>query len=209
LDKPYDLILKSISKDNNVGKAISDNYGLRIMRQDLWQCVISFICSSVSNVPRIRSNIIHLSELFGKKLSNDGYAFHLFPSFDTLCKVDEKDIAKAGMGFRAKYVKEAALWFSEGRHLGLKNLNHSMAREHLMEIKGIGRKIAECICLFSLGFDDAFPVDVWIKREMERMYFKGKSTKIDEIESFGKEYFGRYCGWAQEFLFHNARTRKN
>ncbi len=207
LDAPYKDILDSISKDNHIRRAVYDYYGLRVMRQDLWQCTVSFICSAVSNVPRIRENIISLSRLFGGYKAVGNRVFHTFPSFNRLKKLKEETIAKAGMGFRAKYVKSAAEWFSEGNWENLKGANHDKEREDLMEIKGVGRKIAECICLFSLGFDDAFPVDVWIKREMERLYFKGESIALWDIEDFGREYFGKYCGWAQQYLFHNARTK--
>lgn len=189
-------IASSFNKDVLLERAIKQFYGLRIIKQDFSECLLSFICSSASNIPKIKKNIENLSKSFGKKIVFDGMVFYTFPKPEAIAKADLGKIKRCGVGFRAKYLKEAAKTVEKAS-------KSSNIKESLLSMHGVGEKIANCVLLFSLGELNAFPVDVWIKRVMEEGYgCKGDPTK------FGQEKFGEYAGYAGQYLYHYSRTAK-
>ncbi|KKO20160.1 MAG: 8-oxoguanine DNA glycosylase [Candidatus Brocadia sp.] len=203
LDEPYSAILQEINRDRHIGKAIRRHYGLRIIRQDPWECLISFLCSSAANIPKIKLNLEILSQSFGEKVTVKGREIHTFPKPGDLN--DYEQIVRAKTGFRAKYLKAANDLVSDAFLLSLKNLPYGEAKKALKDIPGIGDKIADCILLFSLGFTEAFPIDTWMKKILQKLYFKNQQVSNQELQNFGAEYFGKYAGYAQQFLYMLAR----
>ncbi|MEB2309039.1 MAG: DNA glycosylase [Candidatus Brocadiaceae bacterium] len=203
LDEPYPTILNEINRDRHIGRAIRRYYGLRIVRQDPWECLISFLCSSAANIPKIKLSLEILSRSFGKKTDVKGMEMHTFPNPGDLNDYDQIVLAKTG--FRAKYLKTANDLVSEDFLLSLRKLSYPEAKKALKDIPGIGDKIADCILLFSLGFTEAFPIDTWMKKILQKLYFNNQQVSNQKLQEFGVKYFGRYAGYAQQFLYMLAR----
>ena len=205
LNENLPKILKEINKDKYIGKAIIKYKGLRLIKQEPWECLISFICSSASNIPRIKSKLNALSRSFGKKLLLNSHQSYTFPLPGKIN--DYKKIIDAKTGFRARYILEANNNI-DIRHLNsLRNKPYKHAKDELKKVKGVGDKVADCILLFSLGFNQAFPVDTWIKKVIQSLYFNNNVVSNDRIREFGMDYFGRYAGYAQQYLYLLARSK--
>ncbi len=205
LNENLPQILKEINKDKYIGKAIVRYRGLRLIKQEPWECLISFICSSASNIPRIKSKLNALSRGFGKKLllnSHQSYAFPLPGKIN-----DYKKIIDAKTGFRARYIFEANNNIDITHLNSLRNKSYKYAKDELKRVKGVGDKVADCILLFSLGFNQAFPVDTWIKKVIQSLYFNNNVVSNDRIREFGMDYFERYAGYAQQYLYLLARSK--
>jgi len=203
LDEPYPAILKQIENDPHIRKAIKRYHGMRIVRQDPWECLISFLCSSAANIPKIKLNLEMLSKSFGKRVELNGFEWYSFPNPGELNHYEK--IVQAKTGFRAKYLKAANDLVTEAFLASLKKLPYQEAKRALKQIPGVGDKIADCILLFSLGFTGAFPIDTWIKKILQKRYFKNQIVSNRELQDFGPKYFGRYAGYAQQFLYMLAR----
>ncbi len=223
LSHSYGKIIKSISRDEKISAAISKHYGLRILEQQPWECTASFICSAFSNIPRIRQCIERVSAAFGSRIEFDGFKTFSFPQPQQIS--DFAKLKKCGLGYRAKYLFETARIFSNNSEdyslQQLRKLSYAAAKERLMELPGVGSKVADCVLLFAYGFHEAFPVDVWVHRamadsygaELRKLAIAGKKTgkrKISEsiVAEFARTYLGKYCGYAQQFLYHSCRTGK-
>ena len=207
-DTDYSDIKKSIiSADERLEEAVEKNKGIRILNQDFFETLISFIISQNKQIPHIKQIVHKISECYGDKLTLcDGRVVSLFPSVKRLHEVSEDELRRCKVGFRAPYIKCAVemVYSKEITEEKLKSLTADGARKELMKIKGVGEKVANCVMLFSLGFRESFPVDVWMKRIMEYMYFN-KDMKNQEIENFAMERFGQYAGYAQQYLFAYGR----
>jgi N-glycosylase/DNA lyase len=216
-------ILSQISKDDYIGAAIKTFKGLRILRQDSWECLLSYICATYKNISAIKKMLFNLSKEFGHKVFYDGYDFYTFPTPEKLAKATNRELAECGLGYRAKYVSETAKMISENgfEFEYLRKMPYEKAKEELLNFSGVGLKVADCILLFSSGRLEAFPIDVWIKRTVLKYYAnhfpnkfidrisKNKSITNSEYERmslFGRRYFGEYAGYAQEYLYHYERT---
>jgi len=206
LDENYHSILKQIRKDKFMKKAIDSCCGLRLIRQEPWECTISFIASSYSNIPKIRKSISSLCMRFGEKISLGKYSDYSFPNPGNLNNI--KKLESCSLGYRADYIRRAAGKIASKKDFlkRIKNLSYEDAKKELIKLPGVGDKVADCILLFSLGHHEAFPVDVWIKRIMEQNYFGGKAMPNKKIVAFARDYFGEYAGYAQQFLYHYARN---
>lgn len=203
LDEPYATILAQINKDSHICKAIKKYHGMRIVRQDPWECLISFLCSSAANIPKIKLNLENLAQFFGKRVALDGFERHAFPIPGSLN--DFEKIERAKTGFRARYIRAANDLASGVFLTSLKELPYIEAKKALKQIPGVGDKIADCVLLFSLGFSEAFPIDTWMKKILQKLYFKNKVVPNKRLQLFGPAYFGRYAGYAQQFLYMLAR----
>jgi len=211
----FQKIKKRLSKDVVLKKAIERFPGMRILRQDPFQCYISFIVSSNSNIPNIQTRLKKLSISFGKKKKKYGKEFFLFPEPEKLANASVNDIAKCGLGYRAKYVKKAATAVNDGtiNFSSLKKQSYLDARDDLCQVFGIGKKVADCILLFSLDKLEAVPLDRWVLRILQKYYskeFQIKTKSItektyDELHDKIVDHFGEYAGYAQQFLFKNER----
>jgi N-glycosylase/DNA lyase len=209
-------ILNEISKDSLVRSAVKHFSGLRLLRQDPFQCYTPFICSSNSSIQNIKQMLKRLCQKFGKKSDFDGHEFFTFPDVDKLAKADLKDLLSCGLGFRAKYVKKAAITVNSSaiEFDFLKKTDYNSAKQELKEIYGIGNKVADCILLFSLEKLEAFPIDRWTQRILQKYYSKKFSGLIEKslteknyecIHEKIIEYFGSYAGYSQQFLFKMER----
>ncbi len=206
LDRDYMEIKEILSKDDVLRKAVAFAPGIRILKQDPWECLISFIISQNNRIPMIKQVIKNISEKYGDKTED----YFLFPSLEQLKKASTEDLMSCKTGFRAKYIMDAVKNVSEKTvdFKELENLPTCEVRQKLMKIKGVGEKVSDCVMLFSMDRKEVFPTDVWVKRVMEYFYFDEKDTKIKEIHSFAEEKFGKYAGFAQQYLFHYARQMK-
>jgi len=214
-DDDFQKIKKQLSKDSVTKKAIDNFPGMRILRQNPFQCYISFIISSNSNIPNIQTRLQKLSQKFGEKKMIDGKEFFLFPKPEKLASASIASIGKCGLGYRTKYVKKAAVAVNEGMidFPSLKKLDYLEARNELCQVFGIGKKVADCILLFSLDKLEAVPLDRWVLRILQKYYskeFQIRTKSItektyDELHDKIIEHFGKYAGYAQQFLFKNER----
>jgi len=217
-------IFSQITKDKHIEAAVKKFEGLRILRQDPWECLISYICATYKNIPAIKQMLFNLSKKFGDKTVFNGYDFYTFPTPAKLAKASIKELAECGLGYRATYVSETAktIYENDFKLENLRKANYEKARQKLLNFLGVGLKVADCVSLFSLEKLEAFPVDVWIKRiilkhyanhfptEFIRKISSKKSLTNSEYERlnlFGRRYFGEYAGYAQEYLYHFERTR--
>jgi N-glycosylase/DNA lyase len=226
LDDDLPSILSQIGKDEHIRKAINLFCGLRIVRQEPWECLISYICATYKSIPAIKKMVNSISRCFGKKLTLDGYDFYTFPKPSDLAKACPKDLRSCGLGFRAERALETAR-LVDSREFPLetlRNMDYMEAKRELLSLPGVGSKVADCVLLFSLEKLEAFPIDVWMKRAATTLYashfdssfIKRAASKssltpkeYETIGSFGREYFGRYAGYAQEYLFHFLRTQQH
>jgi N-glycosylase/DNA lyase len=217
-------IFSQIAKDRHIKKAIEAFRGLRILRQDPWECLISYICATYKNVPAIKQMLFKLSKKFGTEIVFEGHRFYTFPEPSALAKASIADLTGCGLGYRAKHVSETAKNVHRGDFdpKNLKNKSYNAARKELINLPGVGFKVADCVLLFSLGKLEAFPIDVWVKRIILKYYanylgkefvkkasLKNSTTKseYEKLNHFGRNYFGEYAGYAQEYLYHFERTK--
>ena len=210
MDNDYGLIKKSVIKaDGALKTAVDEKSGIHILNQDFFETLISFIVSQNKSIPQIKQCVKNISHRFGDEvIGYNGEAFYVFPDVQRLHDATEEELRECKVGFRAPYIKNAteAVYSGAVTKEKLDELDIAQARELLMTIKGVGEKVANCVLLFGLGRREAFPVDVWMKRIMEQMYFDGKDTKKQDIEAFAVNKFGDLGGYAQQYLFDYART---
>ncbi len=210
MENDYGNIKNQIAEaDSLLLPAINDKQGIRLLNQDFFETLISFIISQNKQIPQIKQCVKNISHKFGKEIIGyNGGTFYSFPDVETLNSVSEEELRECKVGFRAPYIKSACKAVYDGivTKEKLDRLSIEDARELLMTIKGVGEKVANCVLLFGLGRREAFPVDVWMKRIMEQMYFGGKDTKKCDIETFANHKFGVFSGYAQQYLFDYART---
>ncbi len=205
LNAPYIEIINSISKDSFIRSAIKKSFGIRMIMQDPWECMISYICSSNSSVRGVKRQVDNLSRKFGRKIVFNGKVFYSFPK--KLGSIDE--LKACGLGFRARHLFEAVSEIDRKGLVELKKKRYSEARTQLIKLKGVGPKVADCILLYSLDFTNAFPIDRWIRRVMEEKYFAGKKAGDLKIEEFAHYYFEKNAGYAQLFIYYYGRVLKN
>lgn len=203
-------LLVGINNDAYMDRAIKKLWGMRILNQELWETIASFILSQNNNVPRIRGIIRRLSERFSERLTLAGYVDYSFPSPDVLATATEDTLLACGTGYRANYLRDTAQAIVSGELslTSLQQMPYTEAKQELMRRNGIGEKVADCICLFSLGHLAALPIDVWIKRIFETLYLRRRATHR-EIREFAHTYFGDSVGYAQQYLFHYVHECPN
>ena len=203
LERNVPKLLAKVDNDAYIHRAIQTLWGMHILNQELWETIASFILSQNNNVSRIRGIIRRLSERYGEKLRIAAYDDYSFPSPHALATATEEDLLACGTGYRASYLQGTARAVIRGELTltSLKRLPYPEAKQELIRRKGIGEKVADCICLFSLGHLAALPIDVWIKRIFETLYLRRRATHR-EIREFAYNYFGDGVGYAQQYLFH-------
>ncbi|MEE1517496.1 MAG: DNA glycosylase [Lachnospiraceae bacterium] len=210
MDTDYGKIKKYL-KDNckELTDAIREKSGIRILRQDFTETLLSFIISQNKQIPHIKQIVAGISKEYGRLAGVvEGQEFYSFPKLEELLRITEDDFRSLKTGFRAPYLCDAISHLKEwGEMESFADLPYEEAKNKLMTIKGVGDKVANCVLLFGLGYTSAFPVDVWIKRIMESIYFKEDTSK-DKIMDYAKERFGEYGGYAQQYLFYFARDGK-
>jgi N-glycosylase/DNA lyase len=177
---------------------------MRLIRQDPWECLVSFLCSSAKAIPHIRSILELLSRSCGKKIVFGNQIVYSFP--EPHCFRDTQQLEPVRAGFRAEYLVKASRSIDREKLMSLKGLPYEEARGKLMELPGVGKKIADCVLLYSLDFLQAFPVDTWIAKGLQKVYFGGKKTGEKKMEEFVSDHFGPYAGYAQLYLYHYWRN---
>jgi N-glycosylase/DNA lyase len=200
-----DRIEALLADDAVLARVLPHTRGIGILRQDPWEVLISFIVSANNNIPKICKSIEHLARALGEPLQDGVFAF---PTPDRLARSHRRTLAACLLGYRAPYVRAAARLISEQRIelAALAEAPFEDARDCLLQIPGVGEKVADCILLFGLGRTNAFPVDVWIQRAVERLYFHGRPRSVRQIQEFARVRFGPLAGYAQQHLFCYARA---
>jgi N-glycosylase/DNA lyase len=208
LDHPLDEICASFPRDPAMNAARDFCRGLRIIRQPKWECLATFICSSMKQVAHIRQISRSLRERFGEKKEICGYEVFSFPSADRLAETSENELRNCGLGYRAKNLLATAkrVALREAALDSWSALPDGALREQLCYLPGVGAKVANCVMLFGYERIKAFPIDVWIERVLREKYFPRK-TKVTSasLAEFAANYFGAHGGYAQQYLFHHAR----
>jgi N-glycosylase/DNA lyase len=212
LDLDLDQVLASFPNDPPMRLAVDACRGLRLLRQDPWECLAGFILSSTKQILQIRQIITLLCERYGEELPvPDGHTpVRSFPSPARLAAAGEAELRRCKMGFRAPYLWKTAQMVADGR-LDLARIQHlplADARTALLQLPGVGRKIADCVLLFAYGFPGAFPVDVWVAKAMRELYFPKRRPTPQRLQRFTETHFGPHAGHAQQYLFHYMRTRR-
>ena len=210
MDTDYGKIKKYLKENcKELTDAIREKSGIRILRLDLTETLLSFIISQNKQIPHIKQIVAGISKEYGRLAGViEGQEFYSFPKLEELLRITEDDFRSLKTGFRAPYLCDAISHLKEwGEMESFADLSYEEAKNKLMTIKGVGDKVANCVLLFGLGYTSAFPVDVWIKRIMESIYFKEDTSK-DKIMDYAKERFGEYGGYAQQYLFYFARDGK-
>ena len=207
----YKEILKNI--DSYMGKSIEYGSGIRILNQDLWECIISFIISANNNIPRIKKIIENISKAYGKKIVFEEKEYYTFPDRVALSKASVEDLRKMGLGFRDVRVYNTTKMIVENK-VDLENIKKLDSTEDmrnvLLTLDGVGPKVADCILLFSLKRWDVFPIDVWVRRVMNDLYIKRndeKKVSKKEILELATKKYGKISGLAQQYLFYWKRGK--
>ena len=200
LDEDLYFIYKEIDQDPVIHQAIERYRGMRLIRQDPWECLISFLCSSAKAISHIRSMIEVLCKSSGRKVFWGNYMGYGFP--EPHCIGNPLQLEPVRAGFRTSYLVKASQCIDRSQLLSLKSLSYRDAREQLMSLSGVGKKIADCTLLYSLDFLEAFPMDTWIRKGLQKIYFKGKKAGEKAMEEFVSNHFGPYAGYAQLYLYH-------
>jgi N-glycosylase/DNA lyase len=226
LDDDINYISSCLTNDDMISQLFKKYSGLWLMRQDPFQCMISFACSSNTNIPMIRRMLKNLCRKFGIKREIDEKKFFTFPTTKSLAKASINELCSCGIGYRAKTIKSLTEKIIIGT-LNIEELSrckYDEAKEKLLSIYGIGNKLADCILLFSLEKTEAFPIDVWIARSIHSYYtallnqesFKldFKSTKLSPnkynlLSKIMRHHFGKYAGYAQQYLYYHMRCSAN
>ena len=203
-----EIKIKLAKLDKYLDNSIKYGTGIRILHQDLWETLISFIISANNNIPRIKGIIERISMAYGNKVEFQGKAYYTFPSAEQLANVSVADFRKLGLGFRDVRVYET-VQKTLRKEIDLEQLKNETdvenLRENLLKIPGVGPKVADCIMLFSLQKYQVFPVDVWVRRVISELYFENKEQQPKTIQKFAKEYYGNLAGLAQQYLFYWRR----
>ena len=207
LEDDLPSIYREIETDARMAEMIRRYAGMRLLRQEPWECLAAFICSATSNIPRIAANMESMAEAMGQPVTLQGVTRCTFPSAGLVAEGGEALLRQLGLGFRAKYLAHAALEVARG-DLDLEELRRTPywdAKARLIELPGVGAKIADCVLAFSLDKLEAFPIDRWVNRAMQEWYLNGEKLKYEEMVRWAHGYFGPYAGYAQQYLFHGKR----
>lgn len=209
LGRDYGQIKEELKKDEIMEKAIAFGRGIRILKQDFYETLVSFITSANNGIPRIMSTVEVIAQNYGDVVLMDGKPYYTFPDINKLAASTIEELWICKGGFRCKYIINSATMIASGKaKLGdLSDMPTNKAQEELMKLPGVGPKVADCILLYSGTKQDVFPTDVWVKRVMEELYFK-REASFKEIQQFAREKFGDNCGIAQQYLFYYARENK-
>ena len=202
----YDKIKQLVSVDNHVKTAIDFGWGIHILNQEIFECLISFIISTQNQIPRIKKIVSALSEMYGSKIEYNSKTYYSFPTLEQLKGISAKELEPLKAGYRSEYIVNCVNKLSSGevKLENIKKAPYNEAKKELMKIKGVGPKVADCVLLFSAGKKESFPIDVWVRRTVQTLYLNEKAS-VKEIETFANSYFGKYAGVAQQYLFYYSR----
>ncbi|MGD0651577.1 MAG: DNA glycosylase [Verrucomicrobiia bacterium] len=226
-----DVVATFPADDEALQQAVQKHCGLRVIRQEPWETLASFIASSTKQIVQIKQIVANLARQFGEPIDSPFGTFHTFPTVHAVASASHQQLWDCKLGFRAKNLLAAARMIDDGRidwskisvgaaspsRLGgiaagtpllQPRCDYETAMAELLNLPGVGEKIASCVLLFACGFDQAFPIDVWIERALRRLYFARKHNVTHrQLREFTRTHFGPYAGWAQQYLFFQERTR--
>ncbi len=207
LEVNYPHIIKKIQKDSHIKSAIRKYPGLRLLKQDFEETLLSFLISSNNNIRSIRKIIRSMNRKFGKTLNVEGEKIYLFPRTEVIADAKLEDLLECKFGFRAKYIKGAARYILEkDLSKNIEKMSESDSRTALLDMKGVGDKIADCVLVFGLGFDNITPLDVWGKRIFTKFYKLNPKMKYEDMRKWISNYFNGYAAWAGQFLYEYIRN---
>lgn len=204
LDEDLLGILNTIDRDPVIHTVISHCRGLRIIRQPAWECLASYIIATYANIPGIKRRISQLCQCYGESILTRDDKIFSFPDAGAIASQDPCKISACRLGYRAPYLLETARTLADdpGWESRLCELPYEKAKKELLHLKGVGKKVADCVLLFAFGKSEAFPVDVWIQRILQTRYSLDDTRyTYDQFSRFGRSHFGQYAGYAQEYLF--------
>jgi len=206
LDEPLADIERQLCRDPRLARIVPTTTGIALMRQDPWECLISFIISAWNNIPKIEKSLAMLAAHFPASPTETDSPF---PTPERLAAGTLSVLRKCLLGYRAPFVQKVARAVATGRvDLGeIAGMPYQEARMALLTLPGVGEKVADCVLLFAYGKREAFPLDVWVKRAVERTYFRGRVQPRRQIQEFAAARFGALAGYAQQHLYHHARTQ--
>lgn len=207
LTMDYGIIKEELSKDPLLAEAIEFGEGIRLLKQDPFELIISFIISANNRIPMIKRAIDRISQRWGEKIEYKGNIYYTFPTIDRLRNATEEELKDCGVGFRGKYIKSTVESLNDNVINEMLVSNDDQCHKLLQKFSGIGPKVADCIMLFSMEKYSAFPVDVWVKRAMQHFYL-APDVSLPKIREFARDKFGKYAGFAQQYLFYYARENK-
>ncbi len=195
-------VRKALSNDPVLAPGLAMFSGLRIVKLEEWECLCSFALATYANIPRISKMIETLANRFGKKITGNVRAF---PTIERMKRVTIAELSECGLGYRAQYIHDMSQMLNRDRIDGFTRLGFEELRSELIELPGVGDKVADCVALFGFGQLEAFPIDVWMKRALERLY--GQTGSYGKLRAFAHSRFGPFAGYAQEYLYFNERAR--
>ena len=207
LDEDLNAILRSIDVDMQVHGAIARHRGLRVLRQDSWETLASFICASFNNIKRIEGMIERLCQTFGTPVALNGFRSFSFPCPEVIADASERCLRSLGLGYRAPYLKATAKLVADGKlpMSHLRRVDYEATKSALLACDGVGDKVADCVALFGFEKYEAFPIDVWMERVL-RYYFRHKKMTRKLMHDYATRHFGPYAGYAQQYLYHDVRS---
>ena len=207
LGRDYEQIKVSLSANDPImAKAVTFAPGIRLMNQDVWECLVSFIISANNRIPMIQQVVRNISGRFGEAIGSE----RTFTTWAQMAEATVEDFAACKAGFRAKYILDAVRKV-HGGYIDLADFSDKSTQDvkrELMTISGVGSKVADCVLLMSCGRREIFPIDVWIRRVVQELYFCGQDISLANLQDFAKEKWGDNAGFANQFLFHYARLHK-
>ncbi len=194
-------VQRSLGRDGVLSRGILQVSGLRLVKMDEWECLISYVLATYANIPRIKAMIDSVATAFGDEIL-DGV--HAFPNINDLREASTEDLNRCGLGYRAVYLRSICEVLEPRGLDRMKRLSYADLRDELKELSGVGDKVADCVALFGFGRLEAFPIDVWMKRALSRLY--GVTGSYAKLSEFARLRFGCFAGYAQEYMFYNERS---
>lgn len=205
LDVDYEGILEKFPRDEFIDKARVKFKGLRLLAQEFPDTLLGYLCATNKSIKAIRVCIRRFCELYGEKIDVKGEMISLIPNLERLSALSVDDITKTGAGFRSKYILEASKAYMRGLFNGIEMDSYEEAKRKLISLKGVGDKVADCILLYSLSHDSIIPMDVWVKRVLNRYYGIDNRIKYEQAQDWVSKYFNGVGGWAGQMLFEDIR----
>lgn len=207
LNRDLEQIFDTFPDDKRLEHAKQQLWGLRVIQDEFFPCLISYLCSPQMRIPRIKQMHNQIAREYGEVTEVNGNELLRFPAPEELSRATEEELRELGVGYRAPYIVESTRIFNNGFDPEkVRNMDYEEAREELKEFHGVGDKVADCVALFSLNFLEAYPIDTWAQKSISKHYPEHHSDNYSEMSENLRTYFGDYAGYAQEYIFHAART---
>jgi N-glycosylase/DNA lyase len=207
LDTDLEQVFSGFPETEALNRSRKNLWGLRIINDEFFSCLISYLCSPQMRIPRIKKMHDDIAREFGEKVELDNEVLYRFPEPEKLAKVSEEQLRDLGVGYRAEYIAKSTEMIADGEysHQEISGLEYSEAREHIKQLHGVGDKVADCVLLFSKGFHEAYPIDTWAQKCIKTHYPELHHDKYEKTSETVRKHFGEKAGYAQEYLFHAAR----